>query len=458
MRASADLAARIGAFEGFEENKEDFIRVMQMHLNAAGQPTVQKGCTEAFKMAYETMDDAIDQMKDTGIRNAQLTVLAPTGTISFMMDCATTGIEPEISLVKYKLLAGKGDGLMKLVNPLVPDALRALNYEKEAIDRALEYIEKHGHLEGFEDIIKFDLPVFDCAFKSPGAKRAIDWTAHIEMMAACQPFVSGAISKTVNMPEDSTVEEIEEAYMMGWRRGLKAVAIYRENSKRSQPLSTSNDKDESKSVAEFYDADDNLISIPVDESSSELIKKLVKSYEDQIHGLEKMLDSTSDAFHDEMDVARNTPVRRRIPREAPSTRYKLSISGHEGYIHVGLFPDTLMPGGIFVRMSKEGSTISGMMDSFATAISLALQYGVPLEDLVRKFKHVGFEPSGFTGDADFPSVNSVIDYIFRYLAMTFVDPDRDHILKTCYGMGTGHPVRTHEGEATSGVGLIACGG
>jgi len=239
--------------------------------------------------------------------------------------------------------------------------------------------------------------------------------------------------------------------MMGWRRGLKAVAIYRENSKRSQPLSTSNDKDVSKSVAAFYDADDDLISIPVDDSSSELIKKLVKSYEDQLHCLEQMVASPSDAFHDEMDVARNTPVRRRIPREAPSTRYKLSISGHEGYIHVGLFPDTLMPGDMFVRMSKEGSPISGMMGSFATAISLALQYGVPLEDLVRKFKHVRFEPSGFTGDADFPSVNSVIDYIFRYLEKTFVDQDRDHILQTCYGMGKGHPVRLPEGEDTPGM-------
>jgi ribonucleoside-diphosphate reductase alpha chain len=320
-----------------------------------------------------------------GFRNAQATVLAPTGTIAFMMDCDTTGIEPDIALVKYKLLAGKGDGLMKIVNGTVPEALAHLGYTKPDVAAIVAHINEHDTIEGAPGLRRDHLPVFDCAFKPHNGERSIHHTGHIRMMAACQPFISGAISKTVNLPEESTVEDIYEAYVQGWELGLKAVAIYRENSKRSQPLSTKRDGNTKQAAA----SGDGAIAEPA----------LVD------HVVEKVV---------------YRPVRKRLPDERPSITHKFSIAGHEGYLHIGTYPDTGMPGEIFITMAKQGSTISGVMDAFATSISLALQYGVPLDDLVEKFSHTRFEPSGFTNNRQIPIAKSITDYIFRYLSLKFL--------------------------------------
>jgi ribonucleoside-diphosphate reductase alpha chain len=305
-------------------------------------------------------------------------------TISFMMDCDTTGIEPDIALVKYKLLAGKGDGMLKIVNNTVPIALRRLGYNEEQIKDILAYIEENDTIEGAPHIKGVHLPVFDCAFKPYKGQRFIHYMGHIKMMAACQPFISGAISKTVNMPEHVTVEEIMDAYIQGWKLGLKALAIYRENSKRSQPLST---RKEDKKADSSGDG--------VATGEPQVIEKII----------EKVVYK---------------PVRKRLPDERPSLTHKFSVAGHEGYLHIGLYPDTGMPGEIFITMAKQGSTISGLMDAFATAISIALQYGVPLEDLCNKFSHMRFEPAGFTNNPQIPIAKSIMDYIFRYLSLKFL--------------------------------------
>jgi len=305
-------------------------------------------------------------------------------TISFMMDCDTTGIEPDIALVKYKLLAGKGDGMLKIVNNTVPIALRRLGYNEEQIKDILAYIEENDTIEGAPHIKEVHLPVFDCAFKPYKGQRFIHYMGHIKMMAACQPFISGAISKTVNMPEHVTVEEIMDAYIQGWKLGLKALAIYRENSKRSQPLST---RKEDKKADSSGDG--------VATGEPQVIEKII----------EKVVYK---------------PVRKRLPDERPSLTHKFSVAGHEGYLHIGLYPDTGMPGEIFITMAKQGSTISGLMDAFATAISIALQYGVPLEDLCNKFSHMRFEPAGFTNNPQIPIAKSIMDYIFRYLSLKFL--------------------------------------
>ncbi len=305
-------------------------------------------------------------------------------TISFMMDCDTTGIEPDIALVKYKLLAGKGDGMFKIVNNTVPIALRRLGYSEEQIKDMLAYIEENDTIEGAPHLKEEHLPVFDCAFKPYKGERFIHYMGHIKMMAACQPFISGAISKTVNMPEHVTVEEIMDAYIQGWKLGLKALAIYRENSKRSQPLST---RKEDKQRASSGDG--------MATGEPKVIEKIV----------EKIVYK---------------PVRKRLPDERPSITHKFSVAGHEGYLHIGLYPDTGMPGEIFITMAKQGSTISGLMDAFATAISIALQYGVPLEDLCNKFSHLRFEPAGFTNNPQIPIAKSIMDYIFRYLSLKFL--------------------------------------
>ncbi|QXD13914.1 intein-containing adenosylcobalamin-dependent ribonucleoside-diphosphate reductase [Rhodocaloribacter litoris] len=309
-------------------------------------------------------------------------------TIAFMMDCDTTGIEPDIALVKYKLLAGKGDGMLKIVNRTVPEALHRLGYDEAAITRIIAYIDEHDTIEGAPDLKEEHLPVFDCAFKPFKGTRSIHHLGHLRMMAACQPFVSGAISKTINVPEEATVEDIADAYMQGWKLGLKAVAIYRENSKRSQPLSTSaGGNTKGKEVA----SGDGMAT----EDEPQIVEKVV----------EKVVYK---------------PVRKRLPDERPSIAHKFSIAGHEGYLHIGLYPDTKMPGEIFITMAKQGSTISGLMDAFATSISLALQYGVPLEDLCNKFSHMRFEPSGFTNNRQIPIAKSIMDYIFRYLSLKFL--------------------------------------
>jgi ribonucleoside-diphosphate reductase alpha chain len=307
--------------------------------------------------------DVVELGRAHGIRNAQTTVLAPTGTIGFMMDCDTTGIEPDIALVKYKKMSD--GGLMKIVNQTVPEALSKLGYLGEQIEHIVAYIDKNDTIEGAPHLKEEHLPVFDCAFKPSNGKRYIQYMGHIKMMSAAQPFLSGAISKTVNMPNDVTAENIMQAYIEAWKLGLKAIAVYRDGCKRTQPLSTSLDRKGEKS-----------------------------------------------------QVAAK-PVRRHLPDERESITHKFSIAGHEGYVTVGMFEDRT-PGEVFITMSKEGSTISGLMDSLATSISIALQYGVPLKVMVDKFSHARYEPSGFTNNPDIPIAKSVSDYIFRWLGKKFI--------------------------------------
>ncbi|MBO6574511.1 MAG: vitamin B12-dependent ribonucleotide reductase [Rhodothermales bacterium] len=385
---SAEIAGidAIGTFEGFDRNREPFMEVMRMHRDAVAD--IDSSCPMyLLNAAHESAERMLQLGEQHGYRNAQATVLAPTGTIAFMMDCDTTGIEPDIALVKYKLLAGKGDGMLKIVNRTVPLALQELGYDQEATDAIMAFVEENDTIEGAPGLKDEHLSVFDCAFKPFKGTRSIHHSAHLKMMAACQPFISGAISKTVNMPEESTAEEIAEAYSMGWKLGLKAVAIYRENSKRSQPLSTSKGGN-TKGAAE--PSGDGMAT-----DEPQVIERIVERV---IH----------------------TAERRRLPDERPSITHKFSIAGHEGYLHIGQYPDTRMPGEIFITMAKQGSTISGLMDAFATSISLALQYGVPLEDLCNKFSHMRFEPSGFTNNRQIPIAKSIMDYIFRYLELKFL--------------------------------------
>jgi len=298
-------------------------------------------------------------------------VLAPTGTIAFMMDCDTTGVEPDIALVKYKRLVG--GGLLKIVNNTVPRALRRLGYENKEIQAIVEYIDEHETIEGAPVLRDEHLAVFDCAFKPTRGTRTIHYLGHVRMMGAVQPFLSGAISKTINMPNEATLGDISEAYMESWRLGLKAVAIYRDGCKRVQPLATGEKKAALQNVS--------------------------------------------------VVVAEPEPTRRRLPMDRQAICHKFDIAGHEGYIHVGFYEDGT-PGEIFIKMAKEGSTISGLMDTIATLTSLALQYGVPLEALVSKFGHVRFEPSGFTQNPDIPYAKSLTDYIFRFLGTRFLTKDQ----------------------------------
>ena len=358
-----------GPFEGYEKNREPFLRVMRKHRNAIkaiDRTNVPKDLYEAARAAW---DDAIEIGEQHGYRNAQATVLAPTGTIGFMMDCDTTGVEPDIALVKYKKLVG--GGLMKIVNGTVPMALDKLGYSAQQIKEIVAYIDEHETIEGAPHLKADDLPVFDCAFKALKGDRSIHYMGHIKMMGATQPFISGAISKTVNVPKDATVEEIQEAYVQSWRLGAKAVSIYRDGSKRTQPLNTSKDKQASAEAA--------VTGVP-------------------------------------------QPVRRRLPDERPSITHRFDIAGHEGYITVGLFDDG-QPGEIFLVMAKEGSTISGFADAFAQAISYALQYGVPLQVLVDKFSHARFEPSGMTRNPEVRFAKSIVDYVFRWMATKFMSPE-----------------------------------
>jgi ribonucleoside-diphosphate reductase alpha chain len=322
---------------------------------------------ELMQAARTLWDEVIEMGDEHGFRNAQATVLAPTGTIGFMMDCDTTGVEPDIALVKYKKLVG--GGLMKIVNQTVPMALQKLGYSAQQIKEIVEYIDENETIEGAPHIKDAHLPVFDCAFKPARGVRSIHYMGHIKMMGATQPFLSGAISKTVNVPKEATIEEIEQAYIDSWRIGAKAVSIYRDGSKRTQPLNTSRDKEK--------------VAAPAVEAG---------------------------------------PRRRRLPDERAAITHKFDIAGHEGYITVGLYEDGL-PGELFIVMAKEGSTISGFADAFAQAISYALQYGVPLQDLVDKFSHVRFEPSGMTRNPDVRFAKSIVDYIFRWMASKFLSQD-----------------------------------
>jgi ribonucleoside-diphosphate reductase alpha chain len=353
--------------------------------------------------AANTWDNAAELGKRHGYRNAQVTVLAPTGTISFLMDCDTTGIEPDIALVKYKLLAG--GGMLKIVNQTIKPALEKLGYGSDEIERIVAHIDA---FDTIEDVIDSDgtkissglkpehLPIFDCAFKPFKGERSLHYLAHLKMMAAAQPFLSGAISKTVNLPESATVDDIMNTYIEGWRLGLKSIAIYREGSKRSAPLNTRKTKD----MGAATDADHGLTI----ETVADALQKRILELEQELATLRNRADQ---------------PVRHRMPDTRTSMTHRFEIAGHEGYITVGLYEDG-QPGELFITMSKEGSTIGGLMDTVGTLTSIALQYGVPLESLVKKFAYQRFEPSGFTKNPDIRHATSITDYVFRWLACQFI--------------------------------------
>ena len=361
-----------GPFTGFAANREPFLRVMRKHRDALKGINADHVQADVLAAAGQSWRDAVELGEEFGYRNAQATVLAPTGTIGFMMDCDTTGVEPDIALVKYKKLVG--GGLMKIVNHTVPMALAQLGYAQDEVDAIVAYIDKHETIEGAPHLDPAHLDVFDCAFKPANGSRSIHYMGHVKMIGATQPFISGAISKTINVPTDATVEDIEQAYVDAWRLGTKAVSIYRDGSKRMQPLNTSRG---------------------------------------------------AKATEKDIEAATPRPARRRLPDERQAMTHKFDIAGHEGYITVGLFEDGT-PGEIFLVMAKEGSTISGFADAFAQAVSYALQYGVPLQVLVDKFSHVRFEPSGITKNPGVRVAKSIVDYVFRWMATKFLSPEAQY--------------------------------
>ncbi|HEX9048462.1 MAG TPA: vitamin B12-dependent ribonucleotide reductase, partial [Verrucomicrobiae bacterium] len=414
---SAEIAANIGAFPGYrdarcagvhktvaKDNVESTLGVIKLHRDAVEDihPSEEFGYLKAE--ARNCWERALARGKEAGYRNAQVTVLAPTGTIAFLMDCDTTGVEPDIALVKYKLLAG--GGMLKIVNRGVPDALRRLGYSEAEVSAIVAHIEKHDTIEdvvengeSIKSGLKAEhLPVFDCAFKPAKGKRSIGYLAHLKMMAAAQPFISGAISKTVNMPNESTVAEIRDTYVQAWKMGLKCVAIYRDGSKRSQPLNT---KKTSEGVAKAENQD-----------------VLVSEMNARIKELEALVAH--------LQAESGKPLRRRLPETRAAYTHKFDIAGHEGYLTVGVFEDG-KPGELFITMSKEGSTIGGLMDSIGTLTSMALQYGVPLDALVKKFAHQRFEPSGFTKNPEIRNASSITDYVFRWLAFQFIPGYRESV-------------------------------
>jgi ribonucleoside-diphosphate reductase alpha chain len=364
---SSDIAEAMGPFERYRMNRKPFLEVIGMHRDAAYEVPSEGVQADLAEASHAAWDEALEKGRLHGYKNAQVTVLAPTGTIAFMMDCDTTGVEPDIALVKYKKLVG--GGFLKIVNNTVPMALRKLGYGEEDIEAIIAYIDDKETIEGAPGLKEEHLAVFDCAFRPHNGQRSIHWMGHVRMMGAVQPFLSGAISKTVNLPEDASVEDVMEAYEEGWRLGLKALAIYRDGSKRTQPLNAGKDE------------------------GAEVVK---------------------------LDEVR--PYRRKLPDERHAFTHKFSIAGHEGYLTVGLYEDG-QPGEIFLKMAKEGSTISGLMDTIATMTSMSLQYGVPLKALVDKFSHTRFEPSGFTNNREIPIAKSITDYVFRYLGGRYIDAE-----------------------------------
>ena len=429
---SAEIAANLGAFPGYrdarcahvsnplaKDNVESMLGVIQQHRDAIEQIQPSQEFNYLKDEARKTWEGALAKGRQHGYRNAQVTVLAPTGTIAFLMDCDTTGVEPDIALVKYKLLAG--GGMLKIVNRGVPDALRRLGYGAKENEGIIAHIEKFDTIEdvieenpksdstieqnGKDKIVRSGLkpehlPVFDCAFRPYRGKRSIHYLAHLKMMAAAQPFISGAISKTVNMPPESTVEEIRDTYVQAWKMGLKCVAIYRDGSKRSQPLNTkkTNDGGNKNSSA-----------------NTSAFEARIKELETEVARLR---------------IEAGKPLRRRLTDTRTAVTHKFDIAGHEGYMTVGLFGDR-QPGELFITMAKEGSTIGGLMDSIGTLTSIALQYGVPLETLVRKFAHQRFEPSGFTKNPEIRNASSITDYVFRWLALQFIPGYREAIAANC---------------------------
>lgn len=412
---SAEISGTMGAFKGYEDarcahvskplakdNVDSMLGVIKQHREAVENIQPSKEFTYLKDEARNCWNRALEKGRKLGYRNAQVTVLAPTGTIAFLMDCDTTGVEPDIALVKYKLLAG--GGMLKIVNRTVPEALQRLGYNAKTAEAIVAHIEKFDTIEDVEDngqIIKSGLKpehleVFDCAFKAFRGKRSIGYMAHLKMMAAAQPFISGAISKTVNLPNEATVADIRNAYVEAWKMGLKCVAIYRDGSKRSQPLNT-------KKTNEGGDKAENAATRAAE------LENRIKELEAEMAPLRELAGK---------------PLRRRLPETRAAVNHKFDIAGHEGYLTVGLFENG-QPGELFITMAKEGSTIGGLMDSIGTLTSMALQYGVPLEALVRKFAHQRFEPSGFTKNPDIRNAASITDYVFRWMAIQFIPGYRE---------------------------------
>jgi ribonucleoside-diphosphate reductase alpha chain len=398
---SARMAREVGPFNGYAVNRQPMLRVVAKHREAAYNIPSDNVEADLVAAARRAWDEAHELGAKHGYRNGQATVLAPTGTIGFMMDCDTTGVEPDIALVKYKKLVG--GGMLKIVNQTVPLALQRLGYGDTAVADIAAHIDANDTIEGAPSLRDEDLAVFDCAFTPQNGSRSIAWQGHVRMMSAVQPFLSGAISKTVNMPNEATVDEIEQAYIDGWKLGLKALAIYRDGSKRSQPMATSMDKTTGRTV--------------------QIVER---------------------------------PLRKRLPAERNALTHRFEVGGHEGYITVGLYDDG-QPGEIFLKMAKEGSTVSGLMDAFATAVSLALQYGVPLQALVDKLSHTRFDPQGFTKNPEVPIAKSLMDYIFRWMASRFMpleDRDRLGIIRRDgeeSAPASPSPATTATASATAGV-------
>ena len=423
---------RGGACPGFYVNREPFLDVIRMHR--AEVNNIGKSKTSAEPFVVPNLDTLIEASKDAwdgalahgekfGYRNSQVTVLAPPGTIGFMMDCDTTGVEPDLALVKYKKLVG--GGMIKIVNNTVPSALIKLGYGEAEVNAIVSYIDATGTIEGAPGIKPEHLAVFDCSFKPAKGTRSIHYMGHIKMMAAAQPFLSGAISKTVNLPQDCTADDIAEAYIESWKRGIKAVAIYRDNSKGTQPLNVTAAQESKKTVAPAAAG-----SIEIEEAvaaakaaAQATAQVTIDAHKTRITSLEAQVRAVTEAAmqnSDSLDAqAPPRAVRHRLPAERASVTHKFSLAGHEGYITVGLYPNG-QPGEIFIRMAKEGSTVSGLMDSFATAVSLALQHGVPLRVLCEKFAHTRFEPSGWTGNEQIGYAKSIMDYIFRWIQIRFL--------------------------------------
>jgi ribonucleoside-diphosphate reductase alpha chain len=410
---SAEIAATMGAFKGYadarcahvpkplaKDNVAAMRGVIEQHRAAVEEIQPSREFNYIKEEARRCWDRALERGDRSGYRNAQVTVLAPTGTIAFLMDCDTTGVEPDIALVKYKLLAG--GGLLKIVNRTVPEALRRLGYKPSEIDRIVAHIEKYDTIEDVTDSGRTvesglrveHLDVFDCAFKPFQGRRSIRYMAHLKMMGAAQPFISGAISKTVNLPQDCSVEDIRDAYVQAWKMGLKCVAIYRDGSKRSQPLNTKKTNEGGEKTETASAADLNKRITELESETTRLRERAVQ------------------------------PMRRRLPDTRQSITHKFDIAGHEGYLTVGLFENG-QPGEVFITMAKEGSTIGGLMDSIGTLTSMALQYGVPLDALVKKFAHQRYEPSGFTKNPEVRNASSITDYVFRWMAFQFIPGYRE---------------------------------
>ena len=394
---SSEIAQRMGPFLGYKKNAEPMLEVIQRHADSYKPLELPPLDNMHLITLWQRV---IESGKQHGFRNAQVTLLAPTGTIAFMMDCDTTGVEPELALIKQKKLVGGGE--FHMVNKTVTRALKRLLYSDEKITEFIEYIADHGTLEGAPDFKPDHLPIFECSFPARPGGRSIHHEGHIRMVAAVQPFLSGAVSKTVNVPHDTSPDDIERAYMYAWEKGVKCVAIYRDGCKRTQPLTTR------------AAADRPISGSPM-------------------------------------------PVRRHLPEERPSLTHKFKIGEHEGYITVGMFDDG-KPGELFVTISKDGSTVAGFMNAFSTAVSMALQYGVPANSLIQKFSHVRFEPSGWTPNPKIPVAKSVVDYVFRWLGTKFLNAEeQNHLGIVNRDDGEIDPGESHVGVQTDAPACSVCG-